>query len=82
MLYAIAFRNLETGHISYYTGKAGGDWISPDASQAMFAYSLEGVRYYGNKMLVRHACVLTNHELLPAINPAPGTEDTEGGSCD
>ena len=71
MLYAIAFRNMETGHISYYTGKAGGDWLSPNAENAFFAYRLEGVQYLGGKMLAQHNITLSNHELIPVIDPRP-----------
>lgn len=49
--YAIAFKNESTGSISYYTGKAGGDYLSPKKEDAFFAYSLEGVNYRGLKML-------------------------------
>lgn len=37
--YAAAVRNKETNHISYYTGKAGGDYLSPKKEEAFFAYS-------------------------------------------
>lgn len=79
MLHGIAFRNLETGHISYYTGKAGGDWLSPNAEDCFFAYSLIGVQYRGRQML--NSPALANHELLPVAHPV-GADDTEGGSCD
>lgn len=48
-MYAIAFKNPETGHVSYYTGKAGGDWVSPNVEDAFFAYTEVGVQYIGRK---------------------------------
>lgn len=79
MLHGIAFRNLETGQISYYTGKGGGDWLSPNASECFFAYSLPGAHFKGRRML--HSPALANHEFLPVTHPV-GADDTEGGSCD
>jgi hypothetical protein len=80
MLHGIAFRNKETGQISYYTGKAGGDWLSPNANDCFFGYALVGANYKGNRMLSIFPA-LANHEYLPVTHPI-GTDDTEGGSCD
>ena len=53
-LLAIGFINTETNHTIYYTGKAGGDWLSPNKSDAFFAYNADGVNYLGGKMQARH----------------------------
>ena len=78
-MFGIAFRNPKTGHISYYTGKAGGDWLSPNAEDCFFAYSQSGANYRGRQLLNSYA--LAGHELLVVTHPI-GPDDTEGGSCD
>lgn len=80
MLYGIAFRNLATGQISYYTGKAGGDWLSPNANDCFFAYAKVGADYKGHRMLSIFPA-LANHEYILVTHPI-GPDDTEGGSCD
>lgn len=79
-MFGIAFRNRETGHISYYTGKAGGDWLSPDAKECFFAYSRTGASFKGRRMLTLHSFALANHEFVPVAHPC--SEDSEGGTCD
>lgn len=41
MAFTAAVRNKETGHVSYYTGKAGGDYLSPEKTDAFFDYGEE-----------------------------------------
>ena len=78
--YGIAFRNPKTGHISYYTGKAGGDWLSPNINDCFVAYSLTGATFKGRRML-SFSPALANHEFLAVTAPV-GSDDTEGGACD
>ena len=51
MSYAIAFKNEQTGEVRYYTGRAGGNWISPNRNDALFAYNIDGVSRLGTRML-------------------------------
>ncbi len=60
-MFAIAFENPETHHISYYTGKAGGDWITPNKEEAFYAYAEEGVQYIGNKL---KRVAMPNHKVI------------------
>lgn len=84
MLYGIAFRSKQTGHISYYTGKAGGDWLSPNREDTFFGYSLEGVSYIGGRML--RTPLLDGRMDLIAVDPKDEQPndafDSEGGLTD
>lgn len=83
MLYAIGFINKETKHVSYYTGKAGAGWLSPNRSDAFFGYSLDGVSNIGNRMLnspVLHG----RYDVLAVEEPdlKPAFIESEGGLID
>lgn len=82
MSYAIAFKSKQTGHVSYYTGKAGGDWLSPNRKDAFFGYSLDGVSYVGNRML--NSTVLHGRcDVLAVEEPDHETAcESEGGLID
>lgn len=66
--YAIGFLNKKTNHVSYYTGKTDGDWLSPNPKDALFGYSLSGVHWFGRRIQERHPSV-SKLELVPVTHP-------------
>lgn len=65
-MYGISLVNPETGHVSYYTGKAGGDWLSPNKEEALFGYSKTGAEYVGERL---KRGVLAGYSVIPVENP-------------
>lgn len=50
-MYAIAFKPKETNtRLLYYSGKAGGDYLTTEIEEAFFGYSSEYARYKGRAM--------------------------------
>lgn len=81
---AIAFKSKETGHVIYYTGKAGGDWVSPNRDDAFFGYSPQGAEFIGRKMMRFSPVPADKYELivLRKDEPALATCESEGGQID
>lgn len=72
-MYGISLVNPETGHVSYYTGKAGGDWLSPNKEEVLYGYSKTGAEYVGERLKRVDSSLkkelLAGYSVIPVENP-------------